>query len=218
MTRTFSKVLSIVRRYELLKELYHRHGYVFFDKGDYNINLFAVRNLTSENQEDVFDDAIGIAYLVKGKPQVFVEEGTTTPGLSFLRSPLYPGGAAAVVEGQYRRLWRAGTFRNTPALIQVGRVRLFRDNNKDSKYDFDYSSIQEYGPEAGIFFHQHFQLREVADRVQNSSAGCIVPRKKSFCNFVVERVKDQGKASMGETVTFTLFTSDQVLSMDDIII
>jgi hypothetical protein len=202
----FGKFLS----YYEVEALYKKNNYVFFDFGSFNLNIFAIRNLTELNKNDAYDDILGVAYRDRiQEEKVVLGWCTTNPGLHYLLNPMHKDGTAAIVEGQYRGLWTLGWFKNTKALIQRAPVLLYRDRNRDSKFDYNIKDTAWYDSTAGIFMHESF-TNEKTTLVGKSSAGCIVPFRKEMMIKITELVELQMKHRKVSTVTFTLFNTNQI--------
>jgi hypothetical protein len=185
---------------EKLKKMYNEKGYTFFERGDYNLNLFGIRS--SNKRAGFFDDIIGVAYKVNNQWQLLTWSGTVDCGDYYLKNPMHPDGSAFMCEGQYKGLWFLGSFHNRPALIQKAHVKYYRDNNRDEIIDLDPDTITEGN--IGLFFHSHMQLNPIADIVANSSAGCqVLKSDKDFSTLIGLCV--QSSAIYGNSFTYTLF-------------
>ena len=181
-----------------------KKGYAFFKKGDYNLNIIGVRN--SSGDASSFDDFINVFYKVAGTWCWDIYEVTTEPGPSILRKPLASvrqKGTAILVPDQYRSTYQIGTHggkRKYTALVQRGsKVKVWRDNNRDSKPDF-------VGPEDegwyGINIHRHWGPDE-REYTGGVSAGCQVFRSsKDFYEFMDTCNKSADK--WGNSFTYTL--------------
>lgn len=194
--------------YTKIQNLYKEKEYIFFDKGQYNLNLFAIRS--NNIVADSFDDVFGIAYKdMNFMPQIFTCNCTTDPGKYYLKNLMDSGGAAIVVPGQYRNLWQIGTFYNKLALLQISPIKIYRDKNRDEILDLNPKSITEgiYG----IFFHYHYQSETHAKYIEKSSAGCIVPQTFYDYRTIMELCVRQTQFKFGKNFTFTLFEENDIL-------
>jgi hypothetical protein len=97
---------------------------------------------------------------------------TTRPGLPKLLKPVNPKGAAIIVPGQYKDVYQLGGFRGYMALRQVGQLRVYRDNNKDSQFDHNSATIES--GHFGIHIHKAGIWSKL---VGQNSAGCQVFQK-----------------------------------------
>jgi hypothetical protein len=109
----------------LLKDECKSLSWPFFSDGDYDVNLFGIR--AAGRAADAFDDILGVAFFVGGRPVVELWEGTTDPGKPSLSRPIRPEGCAILADGFYPGLWRIGTHKGAyQALVQHGQARVWR--------------------------------------------------------------------------------------------
>lgn len=172
-----ARLTGIVARLEAerTKNVLKNLGYVFFEKGDYNLNIVAIRN--ASGRPDVFDDCINLFYKIDGKWVWDSYVATTEPGPSILRKPLKGTGhkgAAILVPNQYRSTYKIGTHggkRKYTALVQRGaEVEVYRDNNRDSKAN---TNVPTEKGMFGINIHRHWGSDE-REYTGGVSAGCQV--------------------------------------------
>lgn len=195
---------------------FERLGYSFFTNGDYNLNIIGVRNDLgcAEN----FDDKICLFYKIAGSWVMDTYQVTTEPGVSILKMPIKEvrhKGTAILVPDQYKSAyvigWHGSKERGHTALVQRGdKVRVWRDNNRDSKPDY-------HGPEEdgwfGINIHKH---RGSDARVNTGgvSAGCQVFRSsKDFSKFM--KTCEKSSKAWGNKFTYTLVTESQINKIVD---
>jgi hypothetical protein len=152
-----------------LQAYYAKKNYVFFDGGDFDLNIIGVRNKVPEVNK--FNDVITCVWREGGEWQQKVWPATTDPGLYFLQNPLVVEGTAILCPGQYRSSHALGTHRDYPALIQVGSMTVWRDGNRNSLVDFDKSKT--YSGYFGINIHRALPVGVTAE-VNQASAGCSV--------------------------------------------
>lgn len=145
--------------------------YAFFSKGEYNLNIIGVR--ASDTTVNEFNDALILVYKVEKENFMFVYNFTTDPGLYWLKNPMTPYGAAILVPGQYRGVYKLAKHRNKyMALCQLGgNVNVYRDGNKDNRYDYNAKTIQS--GMFGINIHRSHPLTH-AELIDKHSAGCQV--------------------------------------------
>jgi hypothetical protein len=184
---------------ELLNILSHKNYRVFrqVEQKSLNLNIIGVR----KNLEffDTFSDEL----------HVFFEDGdvwehycwpiTTLPGKVYLLNPLTRNGTAILAPGQYIGAYRIGLHKNQyPALVQVGKVTVYRDGNKDAKPDKD-SKFQETGI-FGINIHKAGALAKI---VGANSAGCQVFKSASdFAEFM--QLCENSRSVWGNMFSYTL--------------
>lgn len=159
---------------EQYRQALRNKGYAFFEKGDYNLNIIGVRNNSGDATR--FDDFLNLVYKIDGEWVCDIYKATTEPGENILKRPIKEvrhKGTAILVPDQYRSTYKIGPHGPTryTALIQRGgKVRVWRDNNRDNVPDY-------HGPEEegwfGINIHKH---RGSGARVNTGgvSAGCQV--------------------------------------------
>jgi len=192
------------------KTLFNSKGYAFFENGNYNVNIIGVRN--NSGRADIFDDFMNVIYKIDDEWVVDSYIITTEPGPKILRKPLASvahKGTAILVPDQYRSVYRVGLHggkRKYTALVQRGgEVKVWRDNNRDSKPD--YMGLKDEGW-YGINIHRHWGPDE-RDYTSAVSAGCqVFQSSKDFyefmdtCNRAAERWKNN--------FTYTLLEEDDL--------
>ncbi len=152
----------------------HEKGYVTFDNNKkYNLNIIGVRSDSHDSSR--FDDLMVVIYRGEDKEWIVDSyEMTTDPGPSILRKPINKKGTAILVPDQYRSTWKIGPHGKTryTALTQrLGEVKVYRDNDKDSKLEMHERTIDE--GYFGINIHKHASAYE-REFVRGASAGCQV--------------------------------------------
>lgn len=188
-------------------------GYLFFENGDFNLNIIGVRNDSGDASK--FDDFIVLLYKDSGEWVCDTYPVTTEPGTSILKNPLKEvqhKGTAILVPDQYRSTyhigWHGKKDTGHTALIQRGgKVRVWRDNNRDDKPD--YHNPEEEGW-FGINIHKH---RGSGARINTGgvSAGCQVFKdSKDFAEFM-ETCSD-ARDKWGNSFTYTLLNESDLSS------
>ena len=183
-------------------------GYVWFDdtnnKG-YDVNIIGIRNAsTGQKVTNVFDDYITLSYKVDGEKKFHIWPATTDPGTKGVMQYGNKAGVARLVEGQYRsshimRL-HAGKYE---ALGQNKPVKVFRDPNKDMKYDE--TKIQE-----GVFGINIHKAGTDSTYVENWSEGCQVFKKSAdFEEFM--KICRKAKEVHGNSFSYTLIKSTDII-------
>ena len=188
---------------EELKALYKKKNYPFFENGDWNINLFGIRSKNRIAGE--FDDIIGFALKIKGEWYVKTYQGTVDCGAYFMKNLMHPDGAAFMVPGFYRGLWRLGNFKGTKALLQVRPVKYYRDKNLDNIMDLNPAMISE--GLIGLLNHEHFQKGDNAEHIYNSSAACWVTKSRKDHQDLIYFVEQSVKVFPGD-VSVALFDEE----------
>lgn len=151
-----------------------RHlGHPVFTRGDFNLNLIGIR--AASRQPDAFDDLICCAWREAGHWRFRAWPATTDPGLPFLREPMHADGTAILAEGHHRRCWAIGLhLGRIRALVQVAPLPVYRDGNRDDRFDLDPETITE--GVYGINLHPAWTV-PIAQQIGRWSAGCQVTQR-----------------------------------------
>jgi len=183
--------------------------YKWFEGGNYNLNIVGVRNSETHGKvTNKFDDCITISYSVDGEEKFHCFPCTTDPGKYWEENLINKDGVAILVPGQYRS---SHTIRKHQgkyeALCQKTPIKVYRDNNKDGKYDMLIENIHE-----GIF---GINIHKAGSRVNGStqidkwSAGCQVISKETDFNQLME-LAYKSKSLYGNSFTYTLIESKDI--------
>lgn len=195
-------ILDIVERFRRALEA---KGYVFFDSGDYDLNLIGVRH-PNRNAGD-YDDLFALIYKAENQWRVHLSPITTDPAKWFLRSPVNSKGAAILVPGQYRGCWRKGIHNgHHPALVQTGgKVRVYRDDTRDDRLDDRALAVDE-----GYFGINIHHARTANHMLKDpSSAGCQVFPYRSDHETLMACVDEQIKRGM-DSFSYTLIEASDL--------
>lgn len=175
-------------------------GHQVFLHGNYNINIVGVRSKSRECNS--FDDKLYVAYKIDGVWEVKEYEITTDAGAYWLEHPSRPEGTAILCAGQYRSTYildkHAGKY--TALCQRNGKVKVYRDNNKDKVLDLDPSTIQE--GYFGINIHRATAYGE-SGTVEKWSAGCQVFKSSDDFDEFIELCK-KSASFYGNLFTYTL--------------
>lgn len=192
---------------ETIEKAVKDKGYLWFENGDYNLNIVGVRNMTKGNKAtNLFDDWIVLAYKVKGEWNFHSFKATTEPSTHYLKSPLNKNGTAIVKPSQYRSAYSIGLHAGQyEALRQVGELRIYRDNDRDAEYDYvnETSSFND-----GINIHRASKHGE-SIYIDKWSAGCQVIANVKDWNIFISLVK-KSATLWGNKFTYTLITTDDI--------
>jgi hypothetical protein len=181
--------------------------YVWFEdtnnKG-YDVNIVGIRNSATGNKvTNLFDDYLTISYKENGEWKFHIWQATTDPGTKGVMQYGNKAGVARLVEGQYRgshtmRL-HAGKYE---ALGQNKPVKVFRDPNKDMKYD-------ENKIDEGLFGINIHKAGDNSTFVENWSEGCQVFKKsKDFEEFMT--ICRKARNIHGNSFTYTLIETTDI--------
>lgn len=184
-----------------------RKGYKWY-AGEYDLNLVGIRSADVDSNQ--FNDWLMAAHLRKnGTWASYFLQCTTDPGKEARRNPANVNGVAAMVPDQYPKLWTIGLHKGKyEALVQVGSVKVFRDNNRDDRMQFNPASIQ-----AGVFGINchHASADGTSTNVDRWSEGCQVVADSTDWGLLITLCKKQIAAGHGSTYTYTLLTAADVV-------
>jgi hypothetical protein len=144
-------------------------------KTPFDCNLGGIR--TNDNESEEFNDWLYCFYYDKsGKIIHEIVPGTTDAGLYYRLNPMNKNGTAIIQHGiQHRGVYQLQDPKKNPklrghggrkAFRQIKPMLYWRDNNKDSKLDFDSKSFLELG-----FTNGHY-MGTLGKKVNKWSAGC----------------------------------------------
>jgi hypothetical protein len=156
----------------------HRRLYYKWRDGFYDLNVGAVRTL--DQTPNAFNDWLYVAYRNEYNAGVVkLIQGTTEPGVYWLKKPMNVLGTFILCPGQYEDSHTDGLHNGRRALIQCGMLRGWRDNNKDGV-------ITCYGD---LFSGKEFQvdiheMGLVLAEIDKWSAGCQGGRRSDIEAFM----------------------------------
>lgn len=175
-------------------------GYQVWDE-PYRLWLFGIRS--KQNIANSFNDTLGCYYFVDGGWVSYFWPGTTDPGTYWLENPSYVAGTAILVEGQYLDTWKLDLHQGKyEALCQrAGKVKVYRDGNKDNILDRDPKTIVQGS--FGINIHRSSLNGESRD-VDKWSAGCQVFKRLADFEKMLKLAHMQKEKTGRETFSYTL--------------
>lgn len=190
-----------------------RKDYTIFDKGNYNLNIWGIRCNTDDTKE--FNDLLCVFYKAnESNPKLngkWVYDWyliTTDPSDMNLIKPINNKGCAILKECQVRAAfkygWHKGDYR---ALVQNKPLPLYRDNNKDSKIDFDESTVK--WEMAGINIHRASKWK-IVRTIGLYSAGCQVFESVRDYEDKFIPVIEQARKLHGDYFTYTLININDI--------
>ena len=186
-----------------IKAVIDAKGYKWFE-GDYVLNIVGVRNSdTGTAVTNAFDDKITLSYMAEGKWVYKEWMNTTDPGTKGVKEYHNAAGVARLVPGQYINSHFLGKHQGKyEALKQIGKVKVYRDANRDMNYDEEV--IQE-----GVFGINIHKAGANSTYVENWSEGCQVFKRaadfEEFMNIV------RASVAKGNTkFTYTLIESKDI--------
>ena len=192
-------------RYTLkqITEAMRKKGYSFFEKGDYNLNIIGIRNV-SDQVDDLFDDTLFLAYKVDDRFNVQQFDITTQPGAYYMKNPMNKLGTAILAPGQYKGAYTIGLHQGKyEALRQSGLLKIYRDNDRDTVYDYENitDSLND-----GINIHK---AGRASKKIDNWSAGCQVLAYSADFDILMSLAKRSAKL-YGDKFTYTLLLSTDI--------
>lgn len=188
------------------EELFKKKGYKYFINGSYNLNIIGVRSANNHEVTNKFDDYIIVIYnTLKSKNCRFIYKVTTQPGLDYILNPSNKKGTAILAEGQYRGAYKLGKHKGQNALIQNKDVKVYRDNNRNRRYDYDKQTIN-----SGRFGINIHRAGNNSSRINNWSAGCQVFAINSEFESFLRLCNKQVENGYGETFTYTLINEREL--------
>ena len=181
-------------------------GYAWFEGAkDYDVNIVGVRNsATGQVVTNVFDDAITVSFKIDGVWQYKEWVNTTDPGKKGVMQYGNKAGVARLVEGQYRGSHTIRLHQGKyEALGHAKNVKVYRDANKDMKYD-------EIKIDEGVFGINIHKAGVDSTYVENWSEGCqVFKRSADFEEFMA--ICRKAKAIHGNSFTYTLIESADIV-------
>jgi len=152
-------------------------------------SLVFIGKRSPERQANKFDDTFYLCRAKNGNFEIIDSYPITTdPGTYYLQHPMRPEGCAIMEEGIYVDAYARGLHFKREALVQVGKIKVYRDNDKDNILDMDPETLQE-----GLFainIHEQFQVDDV---IGADSAACWVFFKKADLQRVLKIVDASGQ-------------------------
>ena len=173
------------KRPEILDRV-EKEGFVVFEEGDWNLNIIGERN--PNGTPDKFDDWIHVIYKLRGIWNWHAFKCTTDAGVYYLKNYSIGRKGCAILyhpqqmRGAYKIDLHGGRYE---ALCQrSGKVKVWRDSNRDAVHDMDPTVETEEGY-FGINIHRSSTRADGADLVRKYSAGCtVIQDPKDFKEFM----------------------------------
>jgi len=181
--------------------------YVWFEdtnnKG-YDVNIVGIRNSATGNKvTNLFDDYLTISYKENGEWKFHIWQATTDPGTKGILETKNKSGIARLVEGQYRGSHTIRLHQGKyEALGQAKNVKVYRDANRDMKYD-------ETKIDEGVFGINIHHAGADSTYVNDWSMGCqVFKKKKDFEEFM--KICRKAKDIHGNSFTYTLIETTDI--------
>lgn len=188
------------------KKVLENKGYTFFTKGEYNLNIIGVRH-KGNKVTNKFEDCIVVIYNTGNEKNIKrIFACTTLPGKKAMEHPTQIKGTAILKPGQYRSAYKIGYHKGKyKALCQAKSLPVYRDGNKDDKFDLNPISIDK-----GIFGINIHKAGENSTLVDGWSYGCQVFSKSiDFSSFM--RLVERSASIYGNSFTYTLLNEEDLI-------
>ena len=190
-------------------------GYKWFEDNNnkgYDVNIVGVRNSETKGRvTNAFDDCITISYKVDGEWQFHCFQCTTDPGSAYMDNPILENTGCAILKpnqyrGSHKLRLHAGKYL---ALGQKKDVTVYRDNNRDDKYDLDESKT-----DTGLFginIHRATgRSGGKSTRVDKWSAGCqVIADNDDWHQFL--DICQTAREIHGNSFSYTLLNSNDIV-------
>ena len=189
------------------EKLFKAKGYVWFTKGNYNLNIIGIRSNNKNKVTNKYDDMLVVDYNTGNGHKRVCYTITTEPGIYYIKNLCNSKGAAILIPGQYRGCWQIGLHRGKyKALCQKKEVKVYRDNNKNMIYDINPENIDK-----GIFGINIHRSNETYTRntIDQYSAGCQVFNNPVEFNAFMRLCEEQRKL-YGNSFTYTLINEEDM--------
>ena len=187
-------------------------GYKYFTGGDYDVNIIGIRNSETKGRvTNAFDDCITISYKIDGEWQFHCFQCTTDPGTAYMNNPIIESKGTAILKpGQYRGSHKLRLHQGKYlALGQQKPVKVYRDNNRDDKYDLNEDSVME--GLFGINIHRATgRSGGTSVRVDKWSAGCQVIADNDDWHAFLD-ICQSAREIWGNSFTYTLLESKDIV-------
>jgi len=191
-----------------IKEALQAKGYKFFETGDYNVNIVGVRNSeTAGKVTNRFDDVITVSYKIDGEWQYHEFDCTTDPGTHWVENVMNKKGVAILKPGQYRSSHKIRKHLGQyEALGQQNPVTVYRDNNKDGKYDLVKTDTGLFG----INVHRASKYAgKKSTQINKWSAGCqVIAANDDWTKFM--KIMRKARDTWNNNFTYTLIESKDI--------
>ena len=186
--------------------------YMWFENGDYNLNIVGVRNSQTNNEvTNKFDDKLTLSYKEKGIWKFHSFDCTTDPGTHWVENCLSPDGVAILKPGQYRGSHEIRKHQGRyEALCQKKPLPVYRDDNRDQWYNLNENTVKTgiYG----INIHRATKYAgKKSTQIDKWSAGCQVIASNDDWKLFM-KICRKARDKYGNSFTYTLLDSNKLLT------
>jgi len=200
---------------EQIQSTVESKGYKWFHDNDnkgYDVNIVGIRNSETKGRvTNAFDDKITISYKINDEWNFHIFNCTTDPGSHWVENILNEKGVAILKPDQYRGSHKLRLHQGKYlALGQKKEVTVYRDRNKDNKYDFDENTTTT--GLFGINIHRATgRAGNKSTRVDKWSAGCqVIADNDDWHQFL--DVCQAAREIHGNSFSYTLLESTDIES------
>ena len=197
---------------EQIQKVMLEKGYKYFTSDNYDVNIIGVRNSdTNGKVTNKFDDIMTVSYKDEdGEWHYYEYNCTTDPGDDWMDNSMNSKGCAVLKPGQYRSSHKlrlhGGKYL---ALGQQNLVTVYRDRNKNNKYDFDESTT-----DTGVFGINIHRATKYAGKTSTNidkwSAGCQVIAANDDWHAFLD-ICQTAREAWGNNFSYTLIESKDLV-------
>lgn len=197
---------------EKIEDAMASKGYKYFTSDNYDVNVIGVRNSdTGGEVTNKFDDTMTLSYKDENGEWHYHEfDCTTDPGKHWVENVMNAKGVAILVPGQYRGSHKVGLHHGSYAALRQSKpLKVYRDLNLDSTYDYDESTIDEGIHYINIHRATKYEGRK-STQIDKWSAGCqVIASNDEFAEFmsIIFEARDQ----WGNSFSYTLLESKDLI-------
>ena len=195
---------------DIIEKTVKSKGFAWFENGDYNLNIVGVRNSeTGTEVTNKFDDKITLSFMCDGHWEFYCYDCTTDPGRYWEQNIMRKEGVAVLKEGQFRGSHKIRLHQGRyEALGQCRPVTVYRDANKDGKFDLSNDNTQT--GLFGINIHRATKWGgKKSTQVDKWSAGCqVIAANDDWTAFM--KIMRKARDIWGNSFTYTLIESKDI--------
>tara|TARA_R110000772_G_scaffold112812_1_gene217097 strand:- start:412 stop:1032 length:621 start_codon:yes stop_codon:yes gene_type:complete len=201
---------------EKIAEVMASKGYKYFtddNNKSYDVNIIGIRNDETKGRvTNAFDDIMTISYKNEdGEWQYHEFDCTTDPGSAYMDNPILENTGCAILKpnqyrGSHKIRLHGGKY---TALGQKKDVTVYRDNDRDEKYD-----LNESKTDTGLFgINIHRATSRAGNkstRVDKWSAGCqVIADNDDWHQFL--DICQTAREIHGNSFSYTLLNSNDLV-------
>jgi hypothetical protein len=182
-------------------------------KEPWMLNIIGIRS--NDQTPETFDDAI-IFFRYDGLKWDWMQcDGTTDPGLYYLKNPLRSDGTIIMMPGHYPNLYKRGHHKSEEAFRQIGSAMYIRDNNKDGYLDLALMNVPGKPFVADNVYtnlhdaHEQYKL----EKIGKYSAGCQVVADSDEFDIALSWGNDQVKHCGVNKFNYTLLLESELQTL-----